>query len=183
MPKVFVVEISTGATWVQVFPSPQKEFSMLLYETLFFSDVQIKQDLFCAWSGPFVIYLWICDSLFVVYVHATESIATQTTGLMESLFKRVIFLLWIDQLLEKEEKVIQTKCNFRAYIVSRYCIIRAINKIRRSRSGSPICQSWAWLQTELDDKKSCFQLIITVTISKHSKYIWVKYLCKRQFLK
>ena len=44
MPKVYVVEIYTGATWVQVFPSPQKEYSMLLYETLFFSDVQIKQD-------------------------------------------------------------------------------------------------------------------------------------------
>ena len=33
----------------------------------------------------------------VVYVHATESIATQRTGLMESLFKRVTFLLCIDQ--------------------------------------------------------------------------------------
>ena len=33
----------------------------------------------------------------VVYVHATESIATQWTGLIESLFKIVTFLLCIDQ--------------------------------------------------------------------------------------
>ena len=45
-------------------------------------------------------------------------------------------------------------------------IIRVINKIRRPRSGSPICQSRVWLQTELDDTKSCNQLIITITISE-----------------
>ena len=42
--------------------------------------------------------------------------------------------------------------------------------------GSPICQSRAGLRTELDDKKSYYQLIMTVTISEHNKYIWVKYL-------
>ena len=44
-------------------------------------------------------------------------------------------------------------------------IIQVINKNGRQRSESPICQSRVWLQTELDDTKSCCQIIITVTIS------------------
>ena len=34
------------------------------------------------------------------------------------------------------------------------------NKIGRPRSESPICLSRVWLQTELDDTKSYYQLII-----------------------
>ena len=51
----------------------------------------------------------------------------------------------------------------------RSVIIRVIYKIRRPRSGSPICQSQVWLQTELDDTKSCYQLIITITIFEEKK--------------
>ena len=43
------------------------------------------------------------------------------------------------------------------------------NKIGQPRSGSPICLSRVWLQTELDDTKSYFQLIITITISEKKK--------------
>ena len=39
------------------------------------------------------------------------------------------------------------------------------NKIGRPRSGSPICLSQVWLQTELDNTKSYYQLIIKITIS------------------
>ena len=54
--------------------------------------------------------------------------------------------------------------------------VPVIDKIRWLLSESPICQSLVWLQTELDDKKSCSQLIIAITISKDNKYILVKYL-------
>ena len=50
-------------------------------------------------------------------------------------------------------------------------IIRVINKIGWPRSGSPIRQSRVWLQTELDDTKSCYQLIITIAISENNKYV------------
>ena len=43
------------------------------------------------------------------------------------------------------------------------------NKIGRSHSGSPICSSRVWLQTELDDTKSYYQLIIKITISEKRK--------------
>ena len=46
-------------------------------------------------------------------------------------------------------------------------IIRVINKIRQTWSRSLISQSQVWLQTELDDTKSCYQLIITITISEN----------------
>ena len=46
-----------------------------------------------------------------------------------------------------------------------------INKIGQFQNGSPICQSQVWLQTELDDEKSCYQLIITITISQNHRYI------------
>ena len=42
----------------------------------------------------------------------------------------------------------------------RSVIIRVINKIGRPRSGSSICLSRVSLQTELDDTKPFFQLII-----------------------
>ena len=50
----------------------------------------------------------------------------------------------------------------------RSVIIRVINKTGRPRSGSPICLSRVWLLTELDDNKSCYQLIITISISKQT---------------
>ena len=40
------------------------------------------------------------------------------------------------------------------------------NKIGGPRSGSLICLSRVWLQTELDDTKSYYQLIIKITISE-----------------
>ena len=40
------------------------------------------------------------------------------------------------------------------------------NKIGRPRSGSPICLSRVWLQTELDNTKFYYQLIIKITISE-----------------
>ena len=47
--------------------------------------------------------------------------------------------------------------------------MQVINKIGWPQSGSPICQSLTWLQTELDNTKSCYQLIITITISEKKK--------------
>ena len=43
------------------------------------------------------------------------------------------------------------------------------NKIGRPHSGSPICLSQVRLQTELDDTKSYYQLIIKITISEKKK--------------
>ena len=55
----------------------------------------------------------------------------------------------------------------------RSVIIWVINKIGRPRSGSPICKLRVWLQTELDDTKSCYQLIIIITIfEKQKSLIW-----------
>ena len=42
-------------------------------------------------------------------------------------------------------------------------IIWLINKIRRQQSRRPIFQSRVWLQTELGNMKSCYQLVITIT--------------------
>ena len=49
---------------------------------------------------------------------------------------------------------------------TRSVIIRVINKIGRPRSGSLICLPRVRLLTELDDKKSCYRLIITISISE-----------------
>ena len=49
----------------------------------------------------------------------------------------------------------------------RSVILGVINKIRRPQSGSPICSSRVWLRTELDDKKSYYQLIITITLPEN----------------
>ena len=49
-------------------------------------------------------------------------------------------------------------------------IIPEINKIGL-QNGSPICQSRVQLQTELDNKKSCYQSIITVIIRKNNNFI------------
>ena len=46
-------------------------------------------------------------------------------------------------------------------------IIQVINKFRQMWSRSLISQSQVWLQTELDDTWSCYQLIITITISEN----------------
>ena len=43
------------------------------------------------------------------------------------------------------------------------------NKIGLPLRGRAICLSRVWLQTELDDTKSCYQLIIKITISKVRK--------------
>ena len=48
----------------------------------------------------------------------------------------------------------------------RSVIKRVINKIGWLRSGSPICQLLVWFLTELDDTKSCYQLIIATTVSE-----------------
>ena len=48
----------------------------------------------------------------------------------------------------------------------RSVIIRVIYKIGRPRRGSPLCLSRVWFPTELDDKKSCYQLIVTISISE-----------------
>ena len=66
--------------------------------------------------------------------------------------------------------VIMNNTNRTEWSPIRSVIIRVIYKIRRPRSGSPICQSQVWLQTELDDTKSCYQLIITITIFGKKKH-------------
>ena len=68
--------------------------------------------------------------------------------------------------------VIMNNTNRTEWSPIRSVIIRVIYKIRRPRSGSPICQSRVWLQTELDDTKSCYQLIITITIFGKKKHWW-----------
>ena len=47
----------------------------------------------------------------------------------------------------------------------RSVIIRVINKIGRPRSGTLICLSRVWLNTELDDTNSYYQLVIKMKIS------------------
>ena len=53
-----------------------------------------------------------------------------------------------------------------------------IYRIVRPQSGSPICQSLVSLQTELDDKKACYQLVKTVTKfekeTRHQLYVFKK---------
>ena len=49
---------------------------------------------------------------------------------------------------------------------SSVCNHTSDNKIGRPRSGGPICLSRVWLQTELDDTKSPYQLITKITISE-----------------
>ena len=39
----------------------------------------------------------------------------------------------------------------------------------RARNGSLICLSRVWLQTKLGDTKSCYQLIIKITISEKKR--------------
>ena len=57
-------------------------------------------------------------------------------------------------------------------------ILRVINKIRRPWSGSPIRKLRVWLQTELDDTTSCYQLIKTITEfgkeTRHRIYFFIK---------
>ena len=49
-------------------------------------------------------------------------------------------------------------------------------KVGRLRSGSPICLSRVWLQTELDDTESHYQSIIKMTISdkRRTSRLWKK---------
>jgi len=55
------------------------------------------------------------------------------------------------------------------------------NKIGRLRSGSSICLSRVWLQTELDDTKSYYQLIIKITISEKNAKAWKGEICIKSF--
>ena len=61
-------------------------------------------------------------------------------------------------------------------------IIRVINKIGRPRSGRPNCSSQVWLQTELEDTKSCYKIVKTMTKfekeNRHRLYVfsWKKLL-------
>ena len=48
-------------------------------------------------------------------------------------------------------------------------MMHADNKIGGPCNGSPICLSRAWLQTELDDTKSYYQLFIKITIFEKRK--------------
>ena len=50
------------------------------------------------------------------------------------------------------------------------------NKIRWPQSVSPICSSQVWLQTELDNTKSHYQLNIKIIISKKRRIdkLWKK---------
>ena len=50
----------------------------------------------------------------------------------------------------------------------RSVVIRVINKIGGPRGGSPIFLSRACLQTELDNKKSGYHLIITISVSENT---------------
>ena len=50
----------------------------------------------------------------------------------------------------------------------RSVVIRVINKIGGPRSGRPIFLSRACLQKELDDKKSGYHLIITISVSENT---------------
>ena len=63
-------------------------------------------------------------------------------------------------------------------------IIRVIIKIGRPRGGRESDLSITnMIKTELDDKKSCNQLIITVKISENNKYIQNKNVQQRHYLK
>ena len=46
--------------------------------------------------------------------------------------------------------------------------MQVINNMRWLQSECLICLLGVWLLTELDDKKSCYQLIITISISKNT---------------
>ena len=45
-------------------------------------------------------------------------------------------------------------------------IMWVMKKIRWMQNGSQICWSQVWLQTELDNNKSCYQLMVTISIKK-----------------
>ena len=49
------------------------------------------------------------------------------------------------------------------------CDYTSDNHVGRPRSGSPIRSSRVWLQTELDDTKSYYQLITKITIPEKQK--------------
>jgi len=61
------------------------------------------------------------------------------------------------------------------------CNHKSDNKIGRPRIGSPICLSRVWLQTELDDKKSYYQLIIKITILEKNAKAWKGKICIKSF--
>ena len=48
-------------------------------------------------------------------------------------------------------------------------VVREINKIEPPQSGTPLCSLQIWSPTELDDTRSCYQLIPTIAISENNK--------------
>ena len=50
-------------------------------------------------------------------------------------------------------------------------------KISRQRSGSPICESRGLLQTELNDTKSFYQLVINIALSASAFLTFDMILC------
>ena len=68
--------------------------------------------------------------------------------------------------------------SWRAAALFHCCVIsrKSDNEIGRPHSGTPICLSRVWLQTELDDAKSYYQLIIKITISEKR---WISKLWKK----
>ena len=83
----------------------------------------------------------------VVYVHATESIATQRTGVMESLFKRVTFLLWIDQ----PNMLINKLCFLLFYAVF---MIEWIPSTSHEAISDTFCSSWQLFEVKFTPWKS-----------------------------
>ena len=73
--------------------------------------------------------------------------------------------------LSKKTRTIINNCNRTEGSPIPSIIIPVINKIRQLQNRSPICQSQVQLRTELDNKKSCYQSIITVTIPKNNNFI------------
>ena len=58
--------------------------------------------------------------------------------------------------------------NSNGAVSNQICSIKTqvIDKIGWLSSGNLTCQSQVWLQTEMDYTKSCYQLIITISIEK-----------------
>ena len=59
-------------------------------------------------------------------------------------------------------------------------IIWVIDKTWQLQSRSPICKSWVWLQTELDNTKSYYQLIKTTTTFEKETRHWLHVFIKKK---
>ena len=107
-------------------------------------------------TGGFSLF---CQFLFLCVISSIIGKPNQIYGIICHCFVRGLISLfrWIYQSLTKPFFAPISNGNRTEWSPIRSVIIRVINKIRRPRSGSPI------LQTELDDTKFCYQLIITLT--------------------